>query len=147
MKTNRFLLRYRSDIVAMVLYNLIAGFLTLVYEIWLGGATGEQWVWVRIIYTIIRVSGAFLLGYLIDFCRRHIWQKRKLIFKALADAFALSLYQIPIYIFSALISGVLWHSILITACLYIGDNLLLGWLYGYILDRVRRYYHNKQAKF
>lgn len=147
MKTNRFWLRYRSDIVAMVLYNLIAGFLTLVYEIWLGGATGEQWIWVRIIYTAIRLTGAFLLGYLIDFCRRYIWQKRKLIFKALADALALSLYQIPIYIFSAWISGVLWHSILITSSLYIVDNLLLGWLYGYILDKVRKYYHLKQAKF
>lgn len=145
MKKRQFWQRYRNDIVAMLVYNLIAGGLTLIYEVLLAGASTEQWLGVRIIYTIIRFSGAFILGYLIDWFRQLLSKRKYLLAKATADFLALSVYQLPIYCFSALLVGVPIASILITSGLYVVDNLLLGWLYGYILDKVRKYYSTSEA--
>lgn len=44
MKKRQFWQRYRNDIVAMLVYNLIAGGLTLIYEVLLAGASTEQWL-------------------------------------------------------------------------------------------------------
>ncbi len=145
MKKRQFWQRYRNDIVAMLVYNLIAGGLTLIYEVLLAGASTEQWLGVRIIYTIIRFSGAFMLGYLIDWFRQLLSKRKYLLAKAIADFLALSVYQLPIYCLSAILMGVPIASILISSSLYVADNLLLGWLYGYILDRVRKYYSTAKA--
>lgn len=140
MKKRQFWQRYRNDIVAMLAYNVIAGGLTLIYEVLLAGASTEQWLKVRIIYTIIRFSGAFILGYLIDWFRQLLSKRKYPLAKAVADFLALSVYQLPIYCFSAMLAGVPIASMLITSGLYLADNLLLGWLYGYILDKVRKHY-------
>ncbi|MFZ4649046.1 MAG: hypothetical protein ACOYMB_05490 [Patescibacteria group bacterium] len=60
--------------------------------------------------------------------------------KAISDATSLSLYQIPAYIFSALIMGLDYKVIIFLSLIYLLDNLAFGWLFGYILDKTRAYF-------
>lgn len=126
--------RSRDNIVATIIYGLITLALTIFYEKYLLGLNWGEWFGARGIYIVFRYSFLFLLDFLIDFFRRYLP-------KILADGIALSCYQIPLYAFSAFIMGVGQNTILLAALIYLIDNLALGWLYGFILDRTRKFYH------
>ncbi len=125
--------RSRDNIVATIIYGLITFALTIFYEKYLLGLNWGEWMGARGIYITIRYTFLFVLDYLIDFFRQHLP-------KGLADAAALSCYQIPIYTSAAFIMGIDPHSILLAAAIYLADNLVLGWLYGYILDKTRKFF-------
>ncbi len=99
------------------------------------GLTLRQWFGIRILYAALRFAGARLCGKLTDSIReRLLGTSRQRFRKALADAIALSLYQIPLYIVSALVMGARFRQVAITSSIYLVENALLGWLYGVILD-------------
>ncbi|MDD2681254.1 MAG: L-alanine exporter AlaE [Patescibacteria group bacterium] len=125
--------RARDNIVATIIYGLITFALTIFYEKYLLGLNWGEWMGTRGIYIVFRYTFLFVLDYLIDFFRQHLP-------KGLADAVALSTYQIPIYATAALIIGLDYQRILLAAAIYLADNLALGWLYGYILDRTRKFF-------
>lgn len=128
-----------ADTVALILFALCAGALTLLYEVVIAGLALGQWAGIRILYNALRFAGARICGKLTDKVRQHLLGTSRSRFrKAIADTIALSLYQLPIYVVSALIMGASIRQIAITSTIYLGDNVLLGWLYGVILDWVRR---------
>ena len=129
---------YLSDTGALVLFGIVMGITTVIYEIWLVSMTTRQWVLIRILYNILRFVGARLCGKITDRTRCYILKGSKSKFKkGLADGIALSFYQMPIYIFSALVAGAGAKQIAIVVSLYVLDNLVSGWLYGLILDWMR----------
>ncbi len=134
----------KINTVTMIIFGIITSALTIFYEVVLGGTNMRQWWEVRIIYNVIRFAGAYFLGCLIDWFRVRLnghWFRR-----ALSDALALSVYQIPIYVGVALFVGVGIKIILRVSGLYILDNLFMGWLYGFILDKTRNYYHRRAKR-
>jgi hypothetical protein len=136
MKKKKLWQRSRDNIFATIIYGIITFSLTILYEKIIVGLNWQEWMGVRMIYIPIRYVFLFILDYLIDYFR-------SVLPKAFAEAMALSIYQIPIYIGAALIMGVS-RSLIITVCLiYIADNLVFGWLYGYILNRTRKFFYNK----
>jgi hypothetical protein len=127
------------DTVAMVLFSVIGGVLTIGYEVGLLGLTGQQWLAIRLLYNPARFIGARLCGKLTNWIRFHLaaespnwWQK------AVSDTIAVSVYQIPIYVLSALIAQVEPGIIGIAVLMYLLENICIGWLYGVILDWVRK---------
>jgi hypothetical protein len=136
MKKKKLWQRSRDNILATIIYGIITFSLTILYEKVIVGLNWQEWMGVRLIYIPTRYTFLFLLDYLIDYFR-------SILPKALAEATALSLYQIPIYISAAIIMGVP-KSLITTACLiYIADNLAFGWLYGYILNKTRKFFYSK----
>lgn len=129
--------RSRDNIVATIIYGLITFALTIFYEKYLLGLNWGEWIGARGIYIVCRYIFLFVLDYLIDFFRQHLP-------KVFADAIALSSYQIPIYASAALIMGIKYKLILLAIGIYLADNLAFGWLYGYILDKIRQFF-NQQA--
>ena len=136
----KFWRRYQCDIIAMLIFSVFSCFTTILYEVVAAGISVEQWLGIKIIYIPLRFAGAYILGSLIDRVRLKLARDNSFIHKALADAISLSIYQIPIYLLSATVMRVAWQPVLITMALYILDNLLFGWLYGYILNQVRKYF-------
>ena len=139
-KSKKFWQRYQCDIIAMLIFSVFSCFTTLLYEVAAAGISVEQWLGIKIIYIPLRFAGAYILGSLIDKVRLKLARDNRFIHKALADAISLSIYQIPIYLLSAAVMRVSWQPILITVALYILDNILFGWLYGYLLNQVRKYF-------
>lgn len=132
----------KIDTTAMVIFGLVTSLLTIFYEVIVTGVDLEKWAEVRLLYNAIRFIGAYFLGCLIDWFRIRLnghWFS-----KALSDALALSVYQIPIYAFSAWVMGVPCNAIILAAGIYFLDNLFLGWLYGYILDQTRKRFSRKK---
>lgn len=125
--------RSRDNLVATIIYGLITFALTIFYEKYLLGLEWGEWFGARGIYLIFRYGFLFILDFLIDFYRRYLP-------KPLADALALSSYQIPLYATAALIVGISYNTVLLAMGIYLADNLLFGWLYGYILDKTRKYF-------
>jgi len=125
--------RSRDNIVATIIYGLLTFALTILYEKVMIGLEWDSWFGVRAIYIPIRYLLVFMLDYLIDYFR-------KILPKFIADGIALSLYQIPIYIFVSLVVGLNIKAIILASCIYVVDNFAFGWLYGYVLDRTRKFF-------
>ena len=125
--------RSRDNLIATIIYGLITFALTILYEKVIIGLTWLDWLGARGIYIFLRYALLFLLDYLIDYFR-------SLMPKILADAIALSCYQIPLYCLAAIIMQVPSRSIALTALIYLADNLCFAWLYGYILDKTRKFF-------
>lgn len=66
------------------------------------------------------------------------------IVKGISDGISLSLYQIPAYVFSALILGIDYHVVLFLSLIYLFDNMIFGWFFGYILDKTRLYFSKRK---
>lgn len=133
--------KIKVDTIAMLIFGIVSTIPTLLYEMLISGVDFNQWAGVRISYNILRFAGAYFLGHLIDRLRAKL--DGGLIRKAFADAVSLSIYQIPIYILCSLIFKVAYQKIILVSSLYILDNFFFGWLYGYILDRTRKYFRYK----
>lgn len=137
-----------ADTIALAIYSAIVGIgTTLLYERALAGFTWEQWAALRVVYNVLRFGGARLCGKLTNWVRWRIggdnpnrWRK------AVADGCALAVYQEPIYIVSALLVGVTWQQIALTAPIYILDSILFGWVYGIILDSVRKRFPERKEQ-
>lgn len=152
--------KYKVNIVAMIIYAIITTGITMFYEMGVSNGEIHQWFWVRVIYISLRTLGAPLLGQLIDYIRDKVdnevnflklsWlfsQKTShRILKGISDSISLSLFQIPIYIFAALTVGVDYQAVLVNSLMYIGDNFLLGWFFGYILDQTRKFFAKREKK-
>jgi len=127
-----------ADTIALFLFSVCAGIPTLFYEILIAKLTLEQWAGVRIFYNILRFAGAYFCAKLTDKIRRRLPGHSNSRFqKAVADTIALSLYQFPIYIISALIMGAKFRQIAIMSTVRLVDTIMLGWLYGIFLDWAR----------
>ena len=143
--------RTKVDTTAFLIFGVATGFVTILYEMVIVGVAFHQWLEVRILYTFMRFLGVYLLGKITDKLRKNLtikkFNKNKLlsfINKWFADSISLSAYQIPVYILAARICGLSWEIILFASLLYIGDNFLFGWFFGYILDRTRAYFAKKE---
>lgn len=155
--------RTKVDTTAFLIFGMITGAVTALYEVVIVGVTAHQWFVVRILYTLIRCLGVYFLGKITDSLRKKIAGEKlrkaisdlclglnpKIILfitKGISDGISLSIYQIPVYVFSAFVCGVEVKAIFLASLLYIGDNFLFGWFFGYILDRTRAHF-TKMEKF
>jgi|GEM_PF-1277233 len=132
--------RVLADTIAFGLFGFAVGAVTtILYEMVLFGFTFRQWIGIRIFFTILRFVFAFVCGWLTDFLRQHFpGAAHNRFWRAMAEATALTVYQMPLYVVSALIVGVDWHKIAFMSGIYLLENFLFGWLYGLILDWTRK---------
>ena len=130
-----------ADTIALLIFTVISGLPALFYELLLVGFTLGQWAIIRLLYNTLRFAGARLCGKLTDLIRRRLAGSSSSYFrKGAADTVSLLLYQLPLYLLSALIVGANVRQMAIALAMYLFDSILLGWLYGAILDRVRLYF-------
>ncbi|NCB20359.1 MAG: L-alanine exporter AlaE [Clostridia bacterium] len=128
--------RSRNNIIATIIYGSLTYCLIIFYERYLLNLNWHDLINVRIIYLTTRYFFLFILDWLIDFYRHFLS-------KFIADAISLLTYQLPLYAGAALIVGIDYDIILLALAIYAVDNLLLGWLYGFILDQTRKYFLQK----
>lgn len=159
-KIDSFWSRIKIDLISFSIYGLTTFLITLLYEVLIAGVSTGQFIKVRILYTFLRVIGVYFLVNIIDNLRKKIVLKKliqgnpssfliglkKRALKGLSDAISLSIYQIPVYILSALIFGVEFKKIMLISLLYILDNFLFGWLFGYILDKTRLFFAKRSRE-
>ncbi len=149
----------------MCLHGLAGGVLILATEVLIAKINPLMFLKVRVLYDILVIVGAYFCGRITDKVKRllikkyiHLVRKyesvlvgqfiRKVpicVIKSIAAGISLSLYKIPLYIFSARIFGVSWGQIRLAAGLYLIENMATGWLYILILDRTRRRFATKST--
>ena len=133
-----------TDTIALVIFSICAsGGLTVLYELLIIDMTKGQWLVFRVLYNILKFSGAYFCVKITDWMRLRILKTSQNRFhKAIADTISISIYQIPLYIMSGLIMGINIIQLLIVSSIYLVDNMILGWLYGVILDWTRKKLQN-----
>jgi len=130
--------RVAADTIAMFFFgvstSVLAPFVVL-YEFVVAGLTIEQWTIIFGIYKVLRYIGASFCAELRNSLGEcFLGALRNRFRRAMADAAALSIYQLPLYTVSALIAGVSIYQIVIILAVHLARNALLGWWYGVILD-------------
>jgi len=121
----------------MLIFSCTAGALVIVYEFALG-LTLAQWGGVKILYNIFRFIGAHYCANLTLWLQKLISGGSNHWFRnAIADALALSVYEIPLYALSAWIMGVDTSVIILLSVIFIFHNIIFGWFYGWLLVRLR----------
>jgi len=131
-----------ADTIAMAVYSVVNGliglFLTHVYEVRWVGLTFNQWLGIRLIFNPLKFGGAYFCGQLTNrFRKRLVGNSKSWFWKAIADSLAISAFQLPLYAVSALVMGVSLVKIAIFIGIYLVDNAIFGWTYGWILDWMR----------
>ncbi len=118
-----------SDTLALLIYGVVGGIVPFFFENIILGLSVKQWAGIRILY-LSRYIGGYICGRMADFFRRHFC-------RIVADIIALCIYELPIYIASALIVRASFRQIFLGSVIQIISNAIFGWLYGFILDRMR----------
>ena len=133
----RLMRKITADTLAMVLYLLATGIFGFLFERSVVGLL----VW--------QMGGIWILGLgkypLAELCAQLTGKLRILLMgnsrhpfrRALSAGLALSVYQVPLYVGSALCVRVSLSKVSAMAAFCLACNLIFGWLYGFILDWVR----------
>jgi len=101
---------------------------TVLYELLFSNIGTKQWVYFRIIYNLVKITGSYFCAQITH------WVRKKIANKTIADGTSLSIYQIPLYNIIGLIIGIDIYQLLIISIICIIDNMSMGWGYGIILD-------------
>lgn len=129
---------FTADMLALLVFDITTGIMVVAYEYWFVNFDTEHIVLVRVLY-MSKFIGARICGRWTNMLRKYIaGNSRSLFQKALADTLAVSSYQAPLYILSALIAGMSWGDIRVALFIFGVNALLLGWVYGHVLDYMRR---------
>lgn len=89
----------------------------------------------------VAISLATIRKKRIDFWKRTKVDATAFIIFGVITGFVTIIYEV---IISALICGVEIKAIFLASLLYIGDNFLFGWFFGYVLDKTRAYFTKKE---
>jgi len=132
--------RVAVDTLALALFSVTVGLITtFVIERYILGFSLMQWGVIRLVYNPLRFGAAPLLRVLTDRIRTRIGGHNPTrLRKVVADSVALAVYQPFVYMVSALLVGATFKQIGTAIPIYIAESFLTGWLYGVILDCVRR---------
>lgn len=128
------------DTLAFVIFSICTSVgLTTLYELLVVRMENETWVIFRILYNLLKFSGAYFCAEITDWVRLKVLKKSENLFrKAIADSISVSMYQLPLYNVSGFIMGIDTFQLMIISSIYLLDNILLGWSYGAILDWIRK---------
>lgn len=126
------------EAVPLIIFSIPAALPTLCYEFLLSGLAIERMGLVRIIYGAIRLLGAPYCNRWTDAARiRLSGMSRSRFCGALADAVALSTYQVPLYIAVALPLGAAPRQVVFACGLAVIGDFCFGWFYRWMRNRVR----------
>lgn len=130
-----------ADSVTFLLYTAYTGWIIIAYERYVCDLLIEQVALLRLMSGVPRALLAFLCGAMEEAIRKRIrgnaqgfWRR------VVSGTMALCLFQLPIYIASALIMRVGAEQILITCGIYIAIDILFGWSYSVLLDCMRGWF-------
>jgi hypothetical protein len=129
--------------LALIIYNIPTGALNFLWETCVVGYSLEQWGLIHVVYSIVKYGFAFvearinhlLLHHFRAFDERSI--KRKFV-----DALALALYQIPLYVAIALLTGRPLKQIGLCVCFSLFEHAAFGPYHGDILRWCQRRFSN-----
>ena len=132
--------RMTADGIVFLLYTVYTGWILVVYEWHFCDLVVGQVAMLRMMSGVPRTLLGFLFcGALEETIRRRIkGETPSLVRSTVAATLALCLFQLPIYITSALIMHLGVEQILITCGIYIAIDIVFGWSYAILLDRMRR---------
>ncbi|OHA97773.1 MAG: hypothetical protein A3E02_00020 [Candidatus Zambryskibacteria bacterium RIFCSPHIGHO2_12_FULL_38_34] len=129
-----------ADTVAMLLYGVWTGTISIILEMHYSGSTFNQWAETRLIYFCLKTALAHIYCAKLTHFIRKIFRgsPKRWLQEGIADALSVSIYQQSIYIPSALLAGANITKTLFAAKFYFTEGLLLGWFYGLILNWCRK---------
>jgi hypothetical protein len=147
----RFFRKITADTLALIIFSVATGALGIMFERWVAGLSWVQMGGIRLAYNLLKYALGGICGRIADWLRKLLMGSSKHPFRsALADGLALSVYQIPLYVACALLAQASPKKVAVMVAFYSVNNLVLGWLYGAILNRVRTWFSvrngNGQAK-
>jgi hypothetical protein len=140
-------LKYSVEAWTLLIYSIPTSALGYEYETGVATLLPMQWLAVRIVYNVIRLRLARLFGKFDTTVRIFLMKESKnAVRRYFADVFSLSVYQIAIYIVSALLISLIsmlmgfreigLYQICIAAAWYVPDNLICGIIYAPILNHL-----------
>lgn len=125
-------------VMAMLIFVIATGGPTLIYEIIVAKFTLGQWAGIRILKNALIFCGAPICARLTDWMRsRFVKESKNKFRKGFVDSLTTAIYHLPIYVLSALCMGADKRQVALASIFCVADNMLLGWIYGVILDCVR----------
>jgi hypothetical protein len=129
-----------ANTAALVIYSAWTGTISITIEMLYSGSTFRQWAGTRLIYVVLKFALADIYcANLTNFLRKKFGGNSRHLFKeGVADALSISFYQQSIYIPSALLAGANITKTLFAAKFYFIESLLLGWVYGLLLNWCRK---------
>ena len=127
-----------ADSVAFLLYTVYTGWILVVYEKYLCDLAIEQVVVLRLMSGVPRTLLGFFCGVMEEAIRKRIrGDVHGFMRRAAAGTLALCFFQLPIYVASALILRAPMEQILVTCGIYIAIDIVFGWSYAVLLERMR----------
>lgn len=131
-----------ADGISFLLYTVYTGWILVGYEKYLCDLTVEQVALLRLMSGVPRaVLGFLFCGALEEAIKHRIrGDAQSFVRRAAAGTLALCLFQLPIYAASALIMRIDAEQILITCGIYIAIDIMFGWSYVAVLERMRRWF-------
>ena len=131
--------RFSVITVTLALYGIAGGIIVFVLEVFVVGIDLGDWFGIRLLYNTALFAGGKYCQRLTDYLRCKFQGNSSHSFrKAIADTLALASYKIPLFAASAMIFQLEAGKIL-GACFFdVFEIAGTGWLYGRILDWVRR---------
>jgi len=126
-----------ADTLALLIFDMSTGLMVVAYEYFFVTFDMQHIVLVRILY-MSKYIGARFCGRWTNRLRRLIINTSdSIVRKAFADALAVSSYQAPLYALSAYCAGMAKTDIVIALSIFGINALMLGWIYGPVLDYMR----------
>jgi hypothetical protein len=130
-----------AEFIALATYGVYALLFSWLLEAELLEVTDslKQWVWIHGIYGFLKYGPLFpICAKIVDKTKSKIGGTPDYWFRwNLANGIGLSLFQMPIYMFSTsavfVFMGLFWskiESVLVACFVYTAENLCFGWIYG-----------------
>lgn len=130
--------RIIADGITFFLYTACTGWIIVGYEKYVCDLAIEQVAILRMMSGVPRVALGFACGMVKNAVKRRWFAgSSEFLSQAAAGAIALCLFQLPLYVGSALILSTGARQIIVTCILYIASDILFGWSYVYLLEYIR----------
>jgi len=137
--------RFSVGTTTFVLHGLAGGIIVFLIEVLAVGISFDSWLYIRIAYNIVYFDNSALCIRFTDYLRLKFQGNSIHPFRrVVADTLSLAAYKIPLFASIALLFNLDGEKILWACFFDVGEIILTGWLYGIILDWVRRV-HNESA--
>ena len=125
---------------AFLVYTAYTGWLLVGYEKFVCDLATEDVIQLRLMSGIPRALLGFVCGILESAIERRMGALPRFWRQAVAGSLSLFAFQLPLYVMSALIMRIGTEQILITCGIYIAIDMIFGWSYAILLDRMRRWF-------
>lgn len=133
--------------VTLALHGIIGGAVVFILEVLVVGINLDDWVGIRLLYNIALFAGGKYCQQLTDYLRLKFRSNSTHPFRrALADTLALASYKIPLFALSAAIFQLEVGKIIGACLLDFVEIAGTGWLYGVILNWVRKIHNEPYVK-